>query len=381
MLQVKALLVIFFSLSVYKLFINGHKNNHFAFIKWPVCQVLKHLESKVAYLFHYSPLNSLFLMQILIVHLVEIHRDLKNFHAQNPVLTIGTFDGVHLGHRKIIAALHDRAKAMNGESVIFTFDPHPRKVLSPDEASLRLLTTLEEKIALLDQSGIDHLIIYPFTTEFSRMTYEEFVEIVLVDQIHLKFLVVGYDHKFGKNRQGDFKFLKKCAARFDFQVEKQDVLLMNEANVSSTLIREAIQLGDFETANNCLGYTFSLHGTVVEGQKLGRKIQFPTANVEASDPDKIIPGYGVYAVQVVVQDKSHHGMLNIGSRPTVNNNADNRSIEVHIFNFEANIYGEPIELLFYKKLREEQKFSSLDALKDQLARDKKDTLDWFQNNN
>ena len=311
---------------------------------------------------------------------MKIHRNLNSFYANNPVLAIGTFDGVHMGHRKIIATLHDMAKTMNGESVIFTFDPHPRKVLNVDEASIRLLTTLDEKIALFDQSGIDHLIIYPFTVEFSRLTYEEFVETVLVGQIHLKFLVVGYDHKFGKNREGDFEFLKTCAARFTFQIEKQDVLLMNEASVSSTKIREAIQMGNFDMANACLGYPFPLHGTVVEGQKLGRKIQFPTANIDASDPDKIIPGYGVYAVQAVIQGKSFHGMLNIGSRPTVNNNADHRTVEVHLFNFDADIYGEPIEVIFYKKLREEQKFPSLDALKEQLTKDKADTLAWFQNN-
>lgn len=312
---------------------------------------------------------------------MKIHRDLNNFHAHNPVLTIGTFDGVHLGHRKIIAALQERATKMNGESVIFTFDPHPRKVLAPDEASLRLLTTLDEKIVLFEQSGIDHLIIYPFTPEFSRLTYEEFVEIVLVGQIHLKFLIVGYDHKFGKNREGDFEFLKTCATRFDFQIEKLDVLLMNEASVSSTKIRAAIQQGDFETANACLGYPFPLHGTVVEGQKLGRQIQFPTANINASDPDKIIPGYGVYAVQVMVQGNSYHGMLNIGSRPTVNNNADHRTVEVHIFDFDSDIYGEPIEVVFFKKLRKEQKFPSLEALKDQLDKDKINTISWFKNNN
>ena len=312
---------------------------------------------------------------------MKIHRDLNSFHASNPVLAIGTFDGVHLGHRKIIATLHDRAKTMNGESVIFTFDPHPRKVLNVDEESIRLLTTLDEKIALFEQSGIDHLIIYPFTVEFSRLTYEEFVETVLVGQIHLKFLVVGYDHKFGKNREGDFDFLKTCADRFDFQIEKQDVLLMNQASVSSTKIRESIQLGDFETANACLGYPFQLHGTVVKGQKLGRTIQFPTANINASDPDKIIPGYGVYAVQVMVQGNSYHGMLNIGSRPTVNNNADHRTVEVHIFNFDSDIYGKPIEVVFFKKLREEQKFPSLEALKDQLDKDKINTISWFKNNN
>lgn len=290
---------------------------------------------------------------------------------------MGTFDGVHLGHQKIIARMIDLAKKTNGESVIFTFNPHPRKVVSPDERNLRLLTTLDEKIALFEQSGIDHLIIYPFTAEFAGLTYEEFVEQILVGQIHTKLLVVGYDHKFGKDRQGGFEFLKECADRHEFQIEKLDVLLLNESNVSSTRIREAIQHGDMETANSFLGYTFSLHGTVVEGQKIGRQIQFPTANIEASDPDKIVPGYGVYAVQAKVQNKTYTGMLNIGSRPTINNNADHRSIEVHLLDFDSDIYGEFIEVNFFKKLREEQKFSSLDTLKTQLSLDKEDTIRFF----
>jgi len=309
---------------------------------------------------------------------VKIHRDLNNFYAQNPVLTVGTFDGVHLGHRKIIARLHDLAKAINGESVIFTFDPHPRKIVAPAETNLRLLTTLDEKIELFEQSGIDHLIIYPFTPGFAQLTYEQFVEQILVGQIHTKSLVVGYDHKFGKGRQGDFEFLKSCADRLGFQIEKLDVLLMNESNISSTKIREAIQIGDFDTANAFLGYPFTLHGTVVEGQKLGRQIQFPTANIEASDPDKIIPGYGVYAVQAKVQYKTYLGMLNIGSRPTVNHNADHRSIEVHLLDFDLDIYGKHLELIFFRKLREEQKFESLVALKEQLAKDKTNTISFFQ---
>jgi len=308
---------------------------------------------------------------------VKIHRDLNSFQAKNPVLTIGTFDGVHLGHRKIITRLLDIARGINGESVIFTFDPHPRKVVAPDELSLRILTTLDEKIELFEQSGVDHLIIYPFTPEFAQLSYEQFVEEILVGQIHTKYLVIGYDHKFGKNRQGDFEFLKNCAARLDFQIEKLDVLLMNESHISSTKIREALQKGDVETANAFLGYPFTLHGKVVQGQQLGRKIQFPTANVEASDPDKIIPGFGVYAVQVKVQNQWYQGMLNIGNRPTVNNNADHRSIEVHIFNFEADIYDLPIELMFFKKLREEQKFLSIEMLKEQLGKDKLASLAFF----
>lgn len=309
---------------------------------------------------------------------MKIHRDLKQFHAKNPVLTIGTFDGVHLGHRKIISRLHDLARQMDGESVIFTFDPHPRKVVAPSETNLRILTTLDEKIELFEQSEIDHLIIYPFTPEFAQLTYEQFVEEILVGQIRVKHLVVGYDHKFGKNRQGDFEFLKGCADRLEFGIEKLDVLLVNESNVSSTKIREAIQHGDFETANSFLGYPFTLHGKVVEGQKLGRKIQFPTANVEASDPDKIIPGYGVYAVKVRIGNAWHLGMLNIGTRPTINNNADHRSIEVHILDFEADIYGQPITLMFFAKLREEQKFSSIEELREQLAKDRVNTLHFFR---
>ena len=308
---------------------------------------------------------------------MKVHRDLNNFNAHNPVLTIGTFDGVHLGHGKIISRLHDLAASIDGESVIFTFDPHPRKVVSPSETNLRLLTTLDEKIALFEEAGIDHLIVYPFTPEFAKLTYEEFVEQILVGQIHVKSLVVGYDHKFGKGRQGDFDLLKSCADRLDFQIEKLDVLLVNESNVSSTKIREAIQVGDFETANAYLGYPFTIHGMVVEGQRLGRTIGYPTANIDAMDPDKIIPGYGVYAVRVTVRNQAYTGMLNIGSRPTVNHNADHRTVEVNLFDFSDDIYGEPVEVVFYHKLREEQKFASLDALKEQLAQDRINTISYF----
>lgn len=309
---------------------------------------------------------------------MKIHRDLNFFDAKNPVLTIGTFDGVHLGHRKIINRLHDIAQSIGGESVIFTFDPHPRKVVAPSETNLRLLTTLEEKIALFELSGIDHLIVFPFTPEFAQLSYAQFVEQILVGQIHTRHLVVGYDHKFGKNREGDFEFLQSCAEKFGFTVEKLDVLLMNESNVSSTKIREAIQHGDFDTANAYLGYPFTLNGTVVSGQQLGRQIEFPTANIEASDPDKIIPGYGVYAVKVRVLGKEFCGMLNIGNRPTVNQNADHRSIEVYILDFDSDIYGRPIEVRFFKKMRDEQKFASIDALKQQLFSDREATISYFR---
>ena len=308
---------------------------------------------------------------------MKIYRDLNNFRAKRPVLTTGTFDGVHLGHKQVLEQLKAIARREEGETVVFTFYPHPRQVLHPEEHNLRLLTTLEEKISLLEQSGIDHLIVYPFTREFSRLSYSEFVKSILVDRIRTHYLVVGYDHKFGKDREGGFEFLQQCAEQHQFNIEKLDALTLNDIHISSTKIRNALQEGNISQANHYLGYPFTLHGQVVEGQQLGRRIQFPTANIEASDPNKIIPGYGVYAVQAEVGGQYYQGMLNIGTRPTVNNNADHRSIEVHILNFEGNLYGEVIGLVFEEKIREEQKFNSLDSLKAQLELDKKAVQTFF----
>jgi riboflavin kinase / FMN adenylyltransferase len=301
---------------------------------------------------------------------VKIHNDINSFKAQKPVVTIGTFDGVHLGHQKVIVRLKEFARSHDGESVIFTFYPHPRMVTGPNEKDLRLLTTLEEKKELFAQSGIDHLIVFPFTKEFSELTYSEFVEQILVKKIHTHCLVVGYDHRFGKNREGGFEYLQNCADKFGFEIEKLDVLLIDEAHVSSTHIREALENGDVALANKFLGYRFTLHGTVVEGERVGRKLGFPTANIEASDPHKLIPGYGVYAVKVIISGKKYGGMLNIGTRPTFNKNADNRSIEVHIFDFSGDLYNKEITLIFVGKIRVEQKFSGVEELTEQLKKDK-----------
>lgn len=301
---------------------------------------------------------------------MKVHTSLENFKATNPVVTIGTFDGVHLGHQKVISRLKEFAKKHNGESVIFTFYPHPRLITSSKETNLRLLTTLEEKKKLFQKYGIDHLVIYPFNKEFSELTYTEFVEKVLVEKMHTRCLVVGYDHKFGKNREGGFEYLKKCAIKFNFKVEKLDALSVKEENVSSTKIREALQTGDIKKANHYCGYEFTLHGTVISGKQLGRKLGFPTANIESSDKHKLIPGYGVFAVKVIVNDQHLKGMLNIGTRPTFNKNADNRSIEVHIFDFSENIYGKEITLIFVDKIREEQKFDGIEMLVQQLQKDK-----------
>ena len=290
------------------------------------------------------------------------------------MVTIGTFDGVHLGHQKVILRLQEFAKQHDGETIIFTFHTHPRLITSPNENNLRLLTTLNEKIKLFEKYGIDHLIIYTFDKSFSELTYSEFVEKLLVDKIGTHCLVVGYDHKFGKNREGGFDYLKKCAEKFKFEIERLDALLVEEDSVSSTKIRNALQNGEIEKANHYLGYQFTLHGTVVKGKQLGRKLGFPTANIEASDKNKIIPGYGVYAVKVELNGVEYNGMLNIGTRPTFNNNADNRSIEVNIFDFERDIYGKEITLKFIGKIRDEKKFETVEKLVYQLEKDKIEAL-------
>jgi len=305
---------------------------------------------------------------------VKLYTSLDQFRAKKPVVTIGTFDGVHLGHQKVIFRLQKIAEKHNGETVIFTFHAHPRLVTSPNENSLRLLTTLNEKINLFEKYGIDHLIIYPFDKDFSELSYSEFVEKILVEKIGTHCLVIGHDHKFGKNREGGFDYLKNCADKFKFEIELLDVLLVEEDSVSSTKIRNALQNGDIEKANHYLGYQFTLHGKVVEGKQLGRKLGFPTANIEASDKYKIIPGYGVYAVKVELNGVDYNGMLNIGTRPTFNNNADNRSIEVNIFDFEEDIYGNEITLSFVGKIRDEKKFDNIDFLVNQLVKDKTTAL-------
>lgn len=301
---------------------------------------------------------------------MKLHTDLQRFDAKKPVVTIGTFDGVHLGHQKVISRLREIAGKHGGESVIFTFHKHPRLVTAPNETNLRLLTTLNEKISLFESYGIDHLVVHTFDKNFAALNYADFVAQILVKAMRTHCLVVGYDHKFGNNREGGFDYLQKCAAKFNFQIEQLDALFLEDENVSSTIIREALQMGEIEKANHYLGYHFTLHGKVVDGKQLGRKLGFPTANIEASDKHKIIPGYGVFAVKTKVRGKWYNGMLNIGTRPTFNKNADNRSIEVNIFDFHDDIYGQEITLEFLAKIRDEQKFSAVEMLVAQLEKDK-----------
>lgn len=300
---------------------------------------------------------------------MQIHYDLNNFKANRAVVTIGTFDGVHLGHREVIAELKRLSALYNGESVIFTFDPHPRKVLAPDEASLRLLSTTQEKIRLMESLGIDHLVIYPFTIEFSRLTYDEFVTQVLVDQLGISSLVVGYDHRFGQGRKGDFHSLQTLSNALGFKVEQLSQLSVDNQTVSSSKIRIALDNGKVKLANNYLGYNYTLTGEVIEGQRLGRQLGFPTANIDTHDSSKQVPQDGVYAVMVEVGGIIHQGMVNIGVRPTVNSNADHKTIEVHILNFDQDIYHTDITLHFVDKIRDEQRFNGLDELKKQLEQD------------
>lgn len=305
---------------------------------------------------------------------MKLHYSLDNFNARKPVVTIGTFDGLHKGHQLVVNQLKELAKTRGGESVIFTFYPHPRVVTSPNESNLRLLTTKEEKIKLFEKMGVDHLIIYPFDKAFSELNYSDFVKTILHEKMGTKCLVVGYDHRFGKNREGGYEYLKKCAEKYNFDVVRTNALSLEADKVSSTKIRAALEGGNIKKANRYLGYSFTLEGTVVNGKQLGRKLGFPTANIEASDKNKIIPGYGVYAVRVEIGGETFKGMLNIGMRPTFNNNADNRSIEVNIFDFADDIYGKEVSLYFVDKIRNEQKFAGIESLVEQLKNDKLSAL-------
>ena len=308
---------------------------------------------------------------------MQIHYGLDNFKVKNPVVTIGTFDGVHLGHREVIAELRRITRETGGESVVFSFFPHPRMVVTPEEDTIRLLSTQAEKSALLDELGLDHLVVYPFTKAFAALSYTDFVKDILVGQMHIHKLVTGYDHKFGHGREGDFHALNRLGELYGFEVEQLNPLLVENVAVSSTKIRMALEAGDVSKANHFLGYAYLLKGTVVEGRRLGRELGFPTANILPDDLHKLVPNDGVYAVYVYVGDVRYEGMLNVGTRPTVNSNVDHRSIEAHIFDFSGHIYGQPISVSFVERIRDEVKFESLDKLIEQLVRDKTSAMRIF----
>lgn len=285
------------------------------------------------------------------------------------MVTTGTFDGVHVGHRRIIARMNEVARKVNGETVLLTFDPHPRMVIYPDDHGLQLLSTLEEKVHLLEEAGIDNLIVHPFTREFSRTTSIDFVRSILVNKLGTHRLVIGYDHHFGRNREGSFEHLKDCGPLYGFEVEEIPAQEVDDISVSSTKIRQALDEGDVRTAADYLGADYRLTGKVVEGRQLGRTIGFPTANIKVHDPNKLIPATGVYAAHVVLNGTRFGAMLNIGYRPTVND-VPSRTIEAHLFDFEGDLYGKSVELRFRANIRDEQKFGSVEELQAQLAMDR-----------
>lgn len=304
---------------------------------------------------------------------MKIYHGIDDFTPlQYAVVTSGTFDGVHVGHQKIFSRLREIASRNFGETVVITYWPHPRLVLHPEDDSLKLLNTFEEKTDLLKGQGIQHLIRIPFTREFSNLTSEQFIRQILVKTIGTRKLVIGYDHHFGKNREGSFEQLKLNASRYGFEVEEIPRQEVDHVGVSSTKIRHALEVGDIETANHFLGQPYRLTGMVVAGDRIGHTLGYPTANVEIDTKYKLIPPDGIYAVTVRVGQRDFQGMLYIGYRPTLQ--GTRRNIEVNIFDFDENIYGETITVHLQKMLRGDKKFSDLEAMKVQLGKDKEDAL-------
>jgi len=284
----------------------------------------------------------------------------------NSVVTIGTFDGVHIGHKKIINRLVNIAKQEGLQAVVLTFFPHPRMVVQSD-TKIKMLNTIDEKNKLLEQQGIDHLVIKKFTKDFSRLSAQEYVRKVLVETLHVKHIIIGYDHHFGRNRTANIHDLKAFGEIYDFKVTEILAQEIDEVTISSTKIRQALNSGDVKTANTFLGYNFMISGTVVKGKGIGKTLNFPTANIRISESYKLIPKHGVYVVKTRILNTTVFGMMNIGVNPTVNGKL--RSIEIHFFDFSQDIYGVYLEIEILKRLREEQKFDSLAELEKQLLKD------------
>lgn len=309
---------------------------------------------------------------------MKTFHSIESFTSKNPtVLTIGTFDGVHIGHKKILEHLISSAKNQYLESLVLTFFPHPRMVLQKD-TDIKLIHTIYEREQILASLGLDNLIIQPFSKEFSRLSATEFVRDILVKQLNVKHIIVGYDHRFGRNRTANIDNLKEFGEIYDFTVEEISAQDINDVSVSSTKIRKALTEGNLQTANNYLGGIFQLNGTVTTGKGIGRTIDFPTANISILEEYKMIPKNGVYIAKAVVDNITYHGMMNIGNNPTVQGTS--QSVEIHLFNFKSYIYNKDISVSLLKRLRDEHKFESVEALKTQLRKDQQDALTYFKNN-
>lgn len=310
---------------------------------------------------------------------MKVYYNIEDYKVSNTFLTIGSFDGLHLGHQQLITRLVDKAKLENAQSTVLTFWPHPRMVLSPNVEDLKLLNTIEERIELFRQTGIDNLIVFPFDKKFSEFSASEFIETILINQLNIKGLIIGYDHQFGHNRQGEVNCIAQAAAKHNFYLEQIEAFSEKNINISSTKIRNALLDGNILLAKNYLNYNYMFSGKVVHGQKLGRNIGFPTANIEVSETYKLIPAKGVYAVEVHFSNALYYGMMNIGTRPTLETQWKRLSLEVNIFDFSETIYDHNIKIVLLDKIRNEQKFANIEALKQQLATDKTNAITLIDN--
>ena len=302
-------------------------------------------------------------------------QSLSKYDEQHPTaITIGTFDGVHIGHRKILDRLIKNAATLNLKSTVLTFFPHPRMVLQKD-ADIKLLNTIDEKCKILENLGLDQLIIHPFTREFSRLTATEFVRDILVNDLKTKKIIIGYDHRFGRNRNANITDLKAFGSTLDFEVEEIPAQEIDEVSVSSTKIRKALEEGDVQTANSYLGYNYMLTGTIKKGKGLGRQLGFPTANLHIAEDYKLVPKKGVYVVQSQINDKQVFGMMNIGYNPTVA--GKEKSTEINFFDFSQDLYGQKIQIEILKRIRDEHKFNSVEELKNQLEKDRQTSISFL----
>ncbi|MBD0831440.1 bifunctional riboflavin kinase/FAD synthetase [Aestuariibaculum sediminum] len=305
---------------------------------------------------------------------MEVINTLDKLPKQNTVVTIGTFDGVHIGHQKIVSRLINTGNLEHLRSVILTFFPHPRMVLQKD-SNIKLINTINERSLILEKLGLDYLLIKKFTQEFSRLSAEDFVKQILVDTLQARKVIIGYDHRFGRNRNADINDLKKYGEIYGFDVEEISAQDINDVSVSSTKIRAALIEGDIDKANSYLGYHFMLTGTVVQGRALGRQINYPTANINIKEDYKLIPKHGAYVVKSQIDGEQVFGMMNIGTNPTVK--GDHETIEVHFFNFNKDIYGSEIQIDLLHRIRNEKTFDSVEALKAQLSKDKQTSLSYI----
>ncbi len=303
---------------------------------------------------------------------MEVHYSYKGISFSTPVITMGVFDGVHLGHRMLLSRVVAEAEKSGSDAVAVTFDPHPRIVLTGDPTHLRFLTDIEERVYLLRQTGIGHLVVIPFTPELSRMTASEFVDQILCRHLNVRHLIAGFNHHFGRRHEGDSNTIIGCSSRMDFRVTREEAFMIDGEVVSSSSIRRLLEGGEVRKASAMLGYDYSLRGKVVSGKKIGRGLGFPTANIAPLFAYKLIPRSGVYAVEIKVEGQPgwHAAMLNIGLRPTIRENDGRSTIEAHIIDFESDLYGKIVTARFYERLRDEMKFSDIDALAAQLAIDR-----------